>query len=171
MNEGYPFSGTGNLVNFVKGLISIGVQNNVIVVFDNDAEGLASYNKCIEMNIPDNMRIIKLPDLAQFEEFDTIGPNGTHKGNINGKAAAIECYLDLGIDPVVRWSNFNFTQQTYHGALIAKDDYKRTFLNQRERDPDYNYSKVAEVLTLIVNTAIGIKEKPFLVNLEKEETL
>ena len=32
-----PILGTGNLVKFVQGLISIAVQNNIIVVFDNDA--------------------------------------------------------------------------------------------------------------------------------------
>jgi hypothetical protein len=60
MKEGYPFSGTGNLVNFVKGLISIGVYNNVIVLFDNDAEGIASFKRCNELNIPKNMKILKL---------------------------------------------------------------------------------------------------------------
>ncbi|MBL7696964.1 MAG: hypothetical protein JNK79_02360, partial [Chitinophagaceae bacterium] len=129
MKEGYPFTGTGNVINFVKGLISIGVQNNVIVVFDNDAEGVASYKKCIELNVPLNMRIIKLPDLAAFLQFDTVGPEGDHKSDINGKAAAIECYLDTGETPKVRWTNFNVQQQTYQGALIAKDDHKRVFLS------------------------------------------
>ena len=45
MEEGYPFSGAGNLCEFVQGLISITVQNNVIVVFDNDAEGVVSFNQ------------------------------------------------------------------------------------------------------------------------------
>ena len=39
MNEGYPFTGTGNLHNFTKGLIGISVQNNIIILYDNDAEG------------------------------------------------------------------------------------------------------------------------------------
>jgi hypothetical protein len=164
MNEGYPFTGTGNLVNFVKGLISIGVQNNVIVLFDNDAEGMVSYTRCNEMNIPYNMRILKLPDLPQFEDFDTVGPNGTHRANINGKAAAIECYLDVGCKAVVRWSNFNTIQQTYHGALIAKDDYKKSFLKQQRKISGYDYLKLNAVLNLITVTAIDIKEKPILVN-------
>ena len=40
MEEGYPFSGTGNVFRFVQGLISIAVQNQMLVLFDNDAEGL-----------------------------------------------------------------------------------------------------------------------------------
>ena len=42
MNEGYPFTCTGNLFNFTRGLMSIAVQNKVIILYDNDAEGVAS---------------------------------------------------------------------------------------------------------------------------------
>ena len=66
MQEGYPFSGTGNLVRFVQGLISIAVQNNVVVVFDNDAEGVMNFNRCLELNVPNNMAILKLPDIPAF---------------------------------------------------------------------------------------------------------
>ena len=166
MNEGYPFTGTGNLVNFVKGLISIGVQNNVIVVFDNDAEGAASYYKCLDMNIPSNMRVMKLPDLLQFQLFDTIGPEGSHKSNINGRAAAIECYLDIGSNPTVRWNNFNHSQQIYHGVLVAKDEHKKKFLNQRVKDDNYDYSKLNEVINLITDIAIDIKEAPMLSSIQ-----
>ncbi len=38
INEGYP-QGTGSLFNFTKRLISIAVQNKVIILYDNDAEG------------------------------------------------------------------------------------------------------------------------------------
>ena len=38
MEGGYPFTGTGNLFNFVKGLGSIKIQNDVLVIFDNDVE-------------------------------------------------------------------------------------------------------------------------------------
>jgi hypothetical protein len=169
MKEGYPFSGTGSLINFVKGLISIGIQNNVIVLFDNDAEGVASYHKCLELNIPSNMRIIKLPDLDQFKQFDTIGPDGFNQSDINEKAAAIECYLDTGPGPKVRWTNFNVAQQSYHGVLIAKDDYKREFLSQRSKKEGYNYSNINEVLSLIIKTAIDIKEKPMLFNLDAKD--
>src|SRR5207302_707086 len=44
-NEGYPFSGTGNLYNFTKGLISIAVQSNIVIIYDNDAEGVSSFNR------------------------------------------------------------------------------------------------------------------------------
>lgn len=158
MEEGYPFSGTGNLVRFVQGLISIAVQNNVIVVFDNDAEGVSSWNRCLRFTVPDNMRILKLPDLPELANFETIGPNGRHRGNINGQGAAIECYLDLEEDPCVRWNNYNMNLDIYQGELIGKDHYKRRFLRQRERSADYDYGKIASVLEMIVENCTRLRE-------------
>lgn len=159
MEEGYPFSGVGNLVNFVKGLISISVQNNIVILFDNDAEGVASYNKCQKFNLPANMVVLKLPDLDEFDDFKTIGPNGEHYASINGKGAAIECYLDLGDAPIVRWNNYNPHTDSYQGELVRKDSYKKDFLGRKNRDVDYNYAKIERVLDLIIQNCIAMKEK------------
>ena len=74
MEEGYPFAGTGNLFRFLQGLISISIQNNVIIVFDNDAEGIANFDRSRALNVPDNMRILRLPDSPTFADFQTVGP-------------------------------------------------------------------------------------------------
>jgi HEPN/Toprim N-terminal domain 1 len=158
MNEGYPFTGTGNLVNFVKGLISIGVQNDMVVLFDNDVEGVLNLNKCLKLNIPRNMRVIRLPDMRAFARFNAVGPGGKHRADINGCGAAIECYLDLGSSPVIRWTNFNDALGRYHGSLVNKDNYKRAFLAQRQRDPRYDYSKLEAVLDLIIAQCTGMRE-------------
>jgi hypothetical protein len=88
MEKGYPFSGTGNLFRFLQGLISISIQNNVVVIYDNDAEGIANYERSCALNVPTNMLILKLPNSRDFAEFDTIGPNGRQIADINGCAAA-----------------------------------------------------------------------------------
>lgn len=157
MQNGYPFSGVGSLVNFTKGLIAISVQNNTVVLFDNDAEGLASYNKCRNLNLPSNMKVLKLPVLQDFENFKTIGPDGENTSDINGRAVAIECFLDLPEDSAVRWNNFNTHTSTYQGELLRKDDYKKDFLNQQEKLPNYNYNKLEAVLEMIINCCIDIK--------------
>ncbi|RWM06388.1 HEPN/Toprim-associated domain-containing protein [Mesorhizobium sp.] len=113
MEEGYPFSGTGNVYRFVQGLISISVQNNVLVLFDNDAEGVANYERCRGLKVLPNMRILKLPDLPAFRSFQTIGPNGELKADINGRGAAIECYLNLDTKARVRWTSYNSKADTY----------------------------------------------------------
>lgn len=158
MEKGYPFSGTGNLFKFVQGLISIGVHNDIIVLLDNDAEGNATLQRCLNLDIPKNMRIIKLPDLGQFENFKTVGPNGISYADINGKAASIECYLDLHDDALVRWRSYNDSLDVYQGALISKDKYKKDFLDIKENDLNYNYEKITMVLHLILDTAKSMRE-------------
>ena len=158
MEEGYPFSGTGNLFRFLQGLISISIQNNVVVIFDNDAEGVANFERSRSLSVPANMHILKLPDSPDFIEFATIGPGGCHKANINGRAAAIECYLDLGFQPLVRWTSFNSRADAYQGELLNKTDYVREFLNQRERVEGYNYGRIEGVLEMIIGSCVQMRE-------------
>ncbi|HYG89162.1 MAG TPA: HEPN/Toprim-associated domain-containing protein [Azospirillum sp.] len=158
MEESYPFAGTGNLFRFLQGLISIAVQNNVVVLYDNDAEGAASCERSLELNIPANMAILKLPNSPDFAGFDTVGPNGRHMADINGRTAAIECYLDLGEAPVVRWTSFNSRSNTYQGELVGKTDYMRTFLSQRTQVEGYNYSRIEAVLDMIIARCARMRE-------------
>ena len=128
------------------------------ILFDNDAEGGMNWCKCQGFNVPGNMRIIKLPDLDAFTHVKTAGPNGSHPADINGGGAAIECYLDLGPEPVVRWSSFNEALSRYQGALINKDKYKHAFLAQDLKQPGYDYSKLQAILDLVVLHCVGMRE-------------
>ena len=158
MEEGYPFSGTGNLFRFLQGLSSISIQNTVVVVYDNDAEGVANYNRSCALNVPANMRILRLPDSTDFAEFDTTGPNGRHKADINGSAAAIECYLDLGAQPLVRWTSFNSATKTCQGELVNKTRYMRRFLGQRARVKGYDYRRIEAVLDMVIANCVQMRE-------------
>jgi hypothetical protein len=158
MEEGYPFSGTGNVFRFLQGLIGISIQNNVIVIYDNDAEGTFNYNRSCALKAPANMLILKLPNSPGFAEFDTIGPSGRHKTDINGCAAAIECYLDLGAQPLVRWTSFNSTTGTYQGELINKTSYMQRFLDQREPVDGYDYRRIESVLDMIIASCVQMRE-------------
>jgi hypothetical protein len=158
MEEGYPFSGTGNLFRFLQGLISISIQNNVVVIFDNDAEGAANFERSCALSVPANMLILKLPDSPDFTEFNTIGPNGCHKADINGCAAAIECYLDLGVQALVQWTSFNSRTDAYQGELLNKTAYMRSFLDQRERVEGYDYSRIEAVLEMIITNCVQMRE-------------
>jgi hypothetical protein len=44
MKENYPFAGDGNLFNFCRGLTSIRIKNDILVIFDNDVAGVRQYN-------------------------------------------------------------------------------------------------------------------------------
>lgn len=166
MEEGYPFGGAGNLFRFVQGLISISIQNDVVVIYDNDIEGMLNYERSRGLNVPANIRILKLPDRYEFENFSTTGPSGCHKADINGRAAAIECYLGIGEASEVRWTSYNTKAGQYHGELLNKATYMKEFLNQRSRTPGYDYERIESVLSMIVENCIQMREQAVLAGYE-----
>ena len=146
MTENYPFTGTGNLTNFCQGLARIGIQNKVLVVFDNDMAGNAAYKKVKALHLPSNMRIALLPSLPDFESFPTLGPSGPSTEDINGKAVAIELYLDLshgpGTSPTVRWTSYDKKLDSYQGELVNKESVALDFIKRTSLGPDYDVTKL-----------------------------
>ena len=158
MRENYPFSGTGNLHNFVRGLISIRIQNKVVVIFDNDAEGVYNWERSTRLNRLENLRIVKLPDRPAFRQFRTMGPTGMQPADINGKAAAIECYLDAGPEPVVRWTSYDQKRDCYQGVIDGKQEIARRFLGQKKLEAGYDYSGLESILTMLISECASISE-------------
>jgi hypothetical protein len=161
MQSDYPFTGIGNLHKFTQGLAKIKLLNGCIVIYDNDGEGTAKFSETSRVrDLPPNLRVLKLPDMQEFESFPTIGPNGSFKANINGRAAAIECYLDLRsvIQPSsVRWTTYLDKALLYHGRLEAKERLTKDFF-RRCREPQYDYSKIDQIISLLVRECISIAE-------------
>ncbi len=164
VSESHPFSGTGNLVRFAEGLAKIDVQNQIVFVFDNDSEGLDAHQRLSGFTLPVNMRGIMLPELEEFRSFPAQGPEGLHTSDINRRAAAIECYLDLkvgGHPPAkVLWTNYKKSLGTYQGALEYKEVYGKEFLRQTAETlaGAYDVSKINAVLDLLITecTAIAV---------------
>jgi hypothetical protein len=151
-------------VKFADGLIKIDIQNNVIFVFDNDAEGYEAYQRIAKMSLLPNMRVMLLPELAAFSSFLTSGPNGESLADINRRAAAIECYLDLeyGEYPAAKviWTTYKKEMEVYHGALEYKESYTRSFLKQTYdsvRANKYDTSKLIAVLDALIEECFSIK--------------
>lgn len=145
MRDNYPFSGTGSLVNFCKGLAAIRVNNNIVVVLDNDSAGRAAQQKLGQIRMPPNIRIVRLPDLETFRAFPTLGPSGRQTEDVNGRAVAIESFLDLTYGPseerAVRWTSYNRDVDAYQGELLAKEEYtKQFFANANSKN--YDFSKL-----------------------------
>jgi len=165
VSESHPFSGTGNLVKFAEGLAKIDVQNQVVFIFDNDAEGFDAHRRLSALSLPDNMRGIMLPELEVFRAFPAQGPEGLRNSNINRRAAAIECYLDLEVGrhppAKVRWSNYKKDLGVYQGALEYKESYIKEFLQQTSdtlADGSYDVRKIEAILDLLVSecTAVAV---------------
>lgn len=134
VEEWHQFSGAGNLLKFAEGLAKIDVHNQIVFLFDNDAEGVEAHSKLSNYALPSNMRTMVLPRLDRFLDFPARGPNGVHNADINGRAAAIECYLDLTFgarSPAqVTWTNFKKDIAIYHGALDYKGGYIKTYVRR-----------------------------------------
>jgi hypothetical protein len=163
VEERHPFWGTGNLVKFAEGLIRIDVQNRVLFVLDNDAEGVDAFRRLQELNMPPNLQAMTLPELQEFKQFPARGPQGITCSDINGQAAAIECYLDLRMPnrPAahILWSNYKKEVGAWQGALEHKETYMRRFLDQTPitiRENGYDHSKLAMVLDTLVAHAVGV---------------
>ncbi len=156
MADNYPFTGTGNLYRFCQGLVKIGITNKVLVIYDNDLEGIKKYNLTKNLNLPSNINVMKLPNLKQFRNFLTVGPSGYFETDINGKAVSIECFLDLNIpsfsEPTIRWKVYNEDYDQYHGALKNKEVYIQRFKNEGLKSHNYDWSKL-EILTSAVYKA------------------
>jgi len=154
MEEHYPFTGTGNLFRFCQGLSRIKIQNNVLVIFDNDAAGVEKFEQSRNLNRPKNLHICRLPDHEFFSSFKTIGPNGASKENINGSAVAIECFLDLSTisesDSCVRWTSYNRELQRYQGEIEGKDGLVRAFKNANLTNGSYDTSRLKFLLDYLV---------------------
>lgn len=154
MGENYPFTGVGNLSNFCMGLAKINIQNKIMIIFDNDTSGIELYNKVKDIEKPRNMCICHLPDYGDFKSFKTIGPSGVKKVNINGKAVAIECFLDFDsvpCSPRIRWNNYNKNMGRYQGELENKKEYFKTFAKINLKDNSYNYKKLIYLVDYLLN--------------------
>lgn len=163
VSERHPFSGTGSLVNFAEGLAAIDVHNQVVFLFDNDAEGSSAYEKVMRLRLPQNMRTMVLPDMEEFRQFRCVGPHGEMQGDINRRAAGIECYLDLRLkqrSPAkVRWTSYREKQGKYQGSLEHKETYMRSFLQQTPKtiaSGAYDVSKLRVVLRTLFEECSSI---------------
>lgn len=165
VSERHPFSGTGSLAKFAEGLAKIDVHNNVLFVFDNDAEGADAHEQVQRFKLPANMRAMLLPELEEFRQFDAKGPEGLSKADINRRAAAIECYLDLNLPgrPSARviWTNYKKDANVYQGALEFKESYVKAFFDATDLDlqnGSYDVRKLKVVLSALLTQSVGLAE-------------
>jgi hypothetical protein len=122
------------VVKFLKAFAAARVPANIVAMFDNDAAGLAAYRQALSLNLPDNMTCIHLPDIELARAYPTIGPQGSHDADINGRACGIELYLGrsalLSNDALrpVRWTGYNHRTDTYQGEVDEKEAVQTAFL-------------------------------------------
>ena len=159
MSQNYPFTGTGNVVNFCRGLAKIRIQNRVIVVLDNDTAGRAAFDSIRQLNLPPNLRVMTLPAIDEMQECHTLGPTGDSVEDVNGRGVSIECFLDLRYGPKgtpsVRWTGYNSALDAYQGELVNKDGYVRASLKAIGQDQRYDLTKLYKLWSSILNVCVS----------------
>lgn len=162
----HSFTGAGSLIKFAEGLAKIDVHNRTVFVLDNDAEGREAYQNMHRFSFPANMAAMVLPDIDELRCFPTRGPSGITNADINGCAAAIECYLDLRLEgrkpPQITWTNYKDKLGAYHGALDHKDSYSEAFYRvtpEAVESGRYDITKLSLVLDALMTQCTQIAER------------
>lgn len=86
--------------------------------------------------------------------------NGKSLEDINGKAVAIELFLDLDYkekkEHCVRWTTYNKEFNMYQGELIHKETYIRKFKTISELDNEYKFDKLKFLIDKIIDVSKSI---------------
>lgn len=137
--------GAGALMNTLRSFIGAGVLNRMIALFDNDTAGAESIHGLAQINVPENIKIMRLPNIDSAKNYPTLGPQGIVLSDINGLACAIELYLGRDVletngDLVpVQWTGFSRSAKNYQGVLVNKGLVHGKFfekLKECKRDPN-----------------------------------
>jgi len=121
------------LVKLITTFAAANVKHPIIALFDNDTTGLMEMKKLKGLSLPDNIRVLKYPDIKLARRYPAQGPGRIQRTNVNGLACGIEMYLgqdvltkDDGLIPV-RWSSFNERERKYQGEISDKKYVQEAF--------------------------------------------
>lgn len=127
---------TNFLTHYLKAFIGAHIQNRIIALYDNDAAGLSEILALKSINIPDNIRVLHLPDIKLCESYPTIGPTADENVNINGRACSIELFLGMdvlsekGALTPIMWTGYNEKTKSYQGVITHKREIQGKFENK-----------------------------------------
>lgn len=126
--------GSGHLVLLIKSLAAAGITNRIIALFDNDTAAKEAKRSLSHVQLPGNIVVQSYPDLAQLQNYPTLGPTGTVNFNVNGLAASIELYLGddvlrktCGDLTPIQWKGYNETLDQYQGEVMHKTQLQEKF--------------------------------------------
>ena len=114
--------------------------------------------------MPPSFVVTCLPSLEELRAFKTLGPAGENVEDINGRASAIECFLDFcGVEgePTVRWTTYMSKQLVYQGELVNKDAYVADFKARFGKEGVvYDRSKLIRLWEYLISRCIAATTVP-----------
>lgn len=125
--------GANYLVKFLKAIAAARASIRLIAVFDNDVIGKQAFEQARRLQLPPNFILLRLPDIEIARAYPTIGPQGNHAMNINGRACSIELYLGNkalmknGELRPVRWAGYVSIADAYQGEVEGKSEVEGEF--------------------------------------------
>jgi hypothetical protein len=165
MEKNYPFGGASNLYKFCQGLVKINIMNTILVILDNDVTGNQEYQNIAKLPLPHNMRVVRLPELSEFQKVKTVGPNNKHEYlDINGAAVSIECFLDFEYDSndeaIIRWIQWDQSAKKYQGRLDNKEKLQKKFFDAiKNNGSAYNYQKLSYLTDFIYSECVKLSSR------------
>ncbi|QXT41156.1 hypothetical protein KYE46_08095 [Gymnodinialimonas ceratoperidinii] len=126
--------GANFLSKFLKAFAAARTPVKIVAVFDNDAAGRMEFQRLERLTLPSNIRALCLPEIEFARAYPTVGPQGTHKMDINGDAVGIEllmgqhnlCDGDGELFPI-RWTQYYSGSKSYQGEVSDKDAVQKAF--------------------------------------------
>ena len=137
------------LVKFLRAFAAARINTNILAIFDNDAAGLDAFGVASRLPLPPNIKVTKLPDIELARSYPTIGPQGEHRIDVNGRAVSIELFLGrhnlmefdgAGLIPVI-WSSYVPTVRQYQGAIGEKRRVFDRFLEETKGNDSVEHSR------------------------------
>lgn len=119
--------GAASVISFAKAFAGAGILNRVLAILDNDTAAKVAMRALRGIRLPNNVRVILLPDLPFLRSYPTLGPTGVSTFDVNGLAASLELYL--GEDVLrdgngelapVQWRGFDESLKQYQGEVVNK---------------------------------------------------
>jgi hypothetical protein len=157
--------GSSALERTVKSFAAAGINNKVLALFDNDAAGVAAQRRLSKVKWPNNIRILRLPDLPLGMNYPTVGAQGATLENINGRACSIELYLGEEIlkegDEFisVHWRNLEDQINEYQGEIFQKNSIQEEFFIKLAKSQTEDLQKDWSGLRLIFKELFTIAGK------------
>jgi len=129
--------GASFLASVVRSFAGAGIRDRIVAVFDNDTAGCAAQDALLKHALPQNIKVIRYPDIDLAREYPTIGPSGSVTMDVNGSAASIELYLgrDVLANPSgelvpVQWKGFDSNMKRHQGEVLNKRECRQRFLRK-----------------------------------------
>ncbi len=159
--------GASFTVKFLKAFAAARIPSNIVAIFDNDTAGRKAYTQAKTLKLPPNMVCLQLPDIELGRSYPTIGPQGEHLCDINGRACSIELYLGRtalslnGKLSPVRWTGYDAHAGAYQGEVECKVDVQSAFLKamrHNSEDSGQDFPEMKLVWEAILEAAVHAAE-------------